>query len=84
MDALAKEIALGSIRSRQTTTFHTTTLGFGTVTCAGVMITSRFQQSLYYYILRNKTYARLSVLLKLPLHLLTKEVNWKILQSARK
>ena len=64
MDTLAKDIAIRHIRNKSTRTFHTTTLGFGTVSCARVMVTSKFQQSLYYFILRINTISRLSVLLK--------------------
>ena len=84
MDSLAKKIAQENIIHHRKTTFHKTSLGFGTVTHSGNIISSRLQQSLYHSIVHDHTVSRLSFLLRLPSHLLRNEVHWPSLTTARK
>ena len=64
--------------------FSTTHLGLGNVTCNGVLISSRIQQSLYHSILHFKLVTRLAGLLHINIPMFRKTVHWKLLGTARK
>ena len=84
MDTLAKDIATTFIQHRHSINFAPSSLGFGTVTCNGVIIGSRLQHTLYNSILHAKIVTRLSILLHIPESILHDAVNWRVLSTARK
>ena len=84
MDGLAKDIAMQYMHTRQKLKFTSTSLGFGTVRCNGVIIGSRLQQSLYYSILDTQLVKRLSILLHIPQAFLINNIHKQVLTTARK
>ena len=53
MDIMAKSIALEYMASGTTLQLKSSSLGIGTITCGGELVTSRVQHSLYTNILHN-------------------------------
>ena len=84
MDALAKNIAHTYMTQNLQFNFSPTNLGLGTVSCNGLRITSRFQQSLYHHVTQRFHVNRLGHLLHLRPSLMYESVNWKVLSSSRK
>ena len=54
MDLMAKDIALEQITTDTSLYRKPTTLGIGSITCGGKLVTSRIQQTLYNRILHDK------------------------------
>ena len=81
---LAKDIAIKYMQTSHRLVFSSTSLGFGTVKCNGVIIGSKPQYYLYNSILHSKTVTRLSILLHIPEIILINTIHWRVLTTARK
>ena len=85
MDADAKEIAHNSVnRDVPKTTFPPTSLGLGTITCGGKLITSSIQTSLYNHITTSAMYAWLSKNTEADAHLNYQSLALNCFATARK
>ena len=84
MDALDKRLALEKISHNTVHEFRQITLGFGTVQCNGLWLTSSIQNSLYKSILYSKVITRYSKKLSIPPTHLQAIRNWEVLGKARK
>ena len=81
---LAKYIATKHISEKTTYSIIPSSLGIGTVTCYGELVTSRIQHTLYNTILYEQLITLYTKHFNIPHDVLKTEVSWKKIQSARK
>ena len=72
------------MNSRISLTFHPSDLGFGTVTCNGILVGSKVQHILYKSILHSNLVIILSKLLHIPVNILHNTVQCRVLATSRK
>ena len=85
VDQWAKEIAQRHIHGLiPNLTFHTSSLGYGTITCKGHLVTSKIQSTLYNQITKNNFIKALSKNTEVPRNFNTLSVNWWTFGKARK
>ena len=84
VDLIAKRFALNHIASNQRFNYQHNSLGLGTTQCAGKLISSRTQSTMYKIILNSKLIEKHSKRMKMPAASLTSLVNWEVFSKARK
>ena len=85
MDSLAKEIATKYIaQEHKNTSFHSTNLGYGSITYNNTLVTSKVQSTLYTHILHNEMCAFLSSKLNITMDNLLHNIHWPSFTTARK
>lgn len=83
-DLLAKRFAHTQMRSNQRFIYQHNSLGLGTTICAGKLITSRTQSSMYKIIMNNKLIEKHSDRMNLSVASLYSLVSWEVMAKARK
>ena len=84
VDLLAKSFALEKISSKQRSNFQQNSLGLGTTICAGKLISSETQSSMYKIIMNSKLIDRHSGRIGLRVEVLNSIVSWEVMAKARK
>ena len=84
MDELANIIAINHHNSGIILNPTPITLGIRSVRCGSILITSRFQQSMYYHILHQKLVKHVASKFKIRASVVHHTVNWYVMCKARK
>ena len=84
VDSLAKTFALEQIYSKKINHFKHTSLVLGTITCAGQLVSSKIQNTLYNIIMNGKLIQKHSKRMGLPVATLNSIVCWEVMNKARK
>ena len=80
IDLIAKYIATKQIAEKITCQRTPFSLGIGTITCCGELVTSMIQQTLYNAILHERLINWYTKYYNIPHELIKTEVSWKIFQ----
>ena len=84
IDILAKRTEMKHIESKSQLQLGSSSLGIGTISCNGRLITSRIHHSLYDTILHNQLIVWYAYRNNIPLDLLQNNVAWRAFKGARK
>ena len=84
IDILAKRTEMKHIESKSQLQLGSSSLGIGTISCNGKLITSRIQHALYDTILHDQLIGWYAARKIIPLDLLQNNVAWIAFKGARK